>query len=224
MRRVSWEELQNCDIEVGELYSRGQEGKGVQNEVLHRLLPGVSNSGGIRAVGGWQTGGLCALFSTSKEPQWPDHKGTQVGSYVYFGDNKTPGKGILDTPRKGNALLHRAFLKASQGKEGRIEVPVFFIFTAIGSLGGSVVFEGIGVPNLDVDAGGLKVINQQSGTKWVENYLAHFNLLEERVIARTWINLLLTQPAEAKVDPNCPKELINWIEGRPFRLLSKIGK
>ena len=224
MRRVSWEELPYCDLEVGEVYCRGAVGKGVQNEVLHRLLPGVSNSGGIRAVGGWQTSGLCVLFSTDKEPQWPDRKEVKFGSYLYFGDNKTPGKKILDTPRKGNALLNRTFHRAQEGQEGRLDIPVFLIFTAFHKSGEGVVFEGIGVPSLDDEGGGLEVVTENLGTEIYENYLARFNLLEERVVSRTWINQLLTAPAKAKADRSCPRELNNWIQGRPHRLLSPIGK
>lgn len=101
-------------------------------------------------------------------------------------------------------------------------MPVFLIFSATYEVGGGVVFEGIGVPKLDMEDGGLKVIAQYSGLERIENYLAHFNLLEDRVISRAWIDLLLADPAKAKLDPIRPTELGKWIEGLSPRLLSPI--
>ena len=45
---------------------------------------------------------LCVLFSDMKNPDWPDSIDFESGKFVYYGDNKTPGKEIHEM--KGNKI------------------------------------------------------------------------------------------------------------------------
>ena len=49
------------------------------------------------------------LYTSMIELAWPDYLDEETGIFRYYGDNRTPGKSILDTPRKGNELLELVF-------------------------------------------------------------------------------------------------------------------
>ena len=57
------------------------------------------------------------------DPDWPDELDPRTGTFVYHGDQKTPGRALHDTPRKGNVLLRDMFDDADGGVEGRSLVP-----------------------------------------------------------------------------------------------------
>ena len=104
---VAFEKLQNADLVVDTVYKGGKvSGKG--SEVLSKLMPGCSNSGGFRKVMRKDGSGLPAyvvLYTSMQELAWPDYLDEETGIFRYYGDNRSPGKTILDTPRKGNQLL-----------------------------------------------------------------------------------------------------------------------
>jgi hypothetical protein len=41
------------------------------------------------------------------DPDWPDTVDRESGTFVYFGDNKRPGRALHETLRFGNELLRR---------------------------------------------------------------------------------------------------------------------
>src|SRR5262245_52874554 len=104
LQPVPYEGLASADLTVGRVYSGGSHPH-VGADPLH-YLTGVGNSGGFRTKTVKTTGAtaLCVLFSTGAMSEWPDGW-DDVGNYVYFGDQRQPGKDVLDTPRKGNRLL-----------------------------------------------------------------------------------------------------------------------
>src|SRR5574344_1383070 len=98
---IAFEQLGQADLVVDTVYKGGKvSGKG--SEVLSKLLPGCSNSGGFRKVMRKDGSGLPAyvvLYTSMQELEWPDYLDEETGIFRYYGDNRSPGRTILDTPR-----------------------------------------------------------------------------------------------------------------------------
>lgn len=107
------------------VYAGGTAGN-VSDDPLARLLPGVGNQGGFRFSGSptRQDVRFAVLFTTGNQPDWPDDLDPRTGIFTYYGDNRSPGADLHDTPRRGNLLLRDTFDRHRGGL--RAKVPPFF--------------------------------------------------------------------------------------------------
>ena len=117
----------------------------------------------------------------------------ETGIFRYYGDNRNPGKALLDTPRKGNMLLEYVF-GCLNSKDGSIKnIPPFFIFKKTGT-GWDVQFLGLaapGNPKLSPDKD-LVAFWRTINEKRFQNYEAYFTVLDTSVpIDRQWLNALI---------------------------------
>ena len=192
---VAFEELSEAALVVDTIYKGGKvNGKG--SEVLSKLLPNCSNSGGFRKVMRKDGSGLPAyvvLYTSMQELAWPDYLDEETGVFRYYGDNRTPGRTILDTPRKGNQLLEFVF-DCLNSKDGAIKnIPPFFIFKKAGS-GWDVQFLGLaapGNPKISPDKDLVAFWRTMDGQRF-QNYEAYFTVLETtQPISREWLNALI---------------------------------
>lgn len=195
MEAVAFEDLQNAKLVVDTVYKGGKiSGKG--SEVLSKLLPGCSNSGGFRKVLRKDGSGLPAyvvLYTSMEELAWPDYLDEETGIFRYYGDNRSPGRTILDTPRKGNQLLEFVF-DCLNSKDGSIQnIPPFLIFKKTGC-GWDVKFLGIaapGNPKISPDHD-LVAFWRSMDEERFQNYEAYFTVLETtQDISREWLNALI---------------------------------
>ena len=88
MRKVTLEELQKADLVVDTIY-QGGKANGKASEVLSKLLPNCSNSGGFRKVMRKDGSGLPAyvvLYTSMQELAWPDYLDEEIGVFRYYGD------------------------------------------------------------------------------------------------------------------------------------------
>ena len=69
----------------------------------------------------------------------------ESGTFIYFGDNKRPGRGLHETLRFGNELLRRFFEHAHSESTDRHKVPPIFVFAKTGEWR-DVRFIGLAVP------------------------------------------------------------------------------
>lgn len=76
---------------------------------------------------------VVVLYTSGAEPDWPDQLDRYTGAFTYFGDNRSPGRELHDTPRKGNLLLRTAFKQAHARPGGREKVPSFLLFDKPGT-------------------------------------------------------------------------------------------
>ena len=192
---VPFDKLQSADLIVDTIYQGGKvSGKG--SEVLSKLMPGCSNSGGFRKVMRKDGTGLPAyvvLYTSMSELAWPDFLDEETGIFRYYGDNRSPGRALLDTPRKGNLLLEFVF-DCLNSRDGSIRnVPPFFIFKKTGN-GWDVQFLGLaapGNPKLSPDKDLVafwRTIDEQR----FQNYEAYFTVLNTEVaIDRRWLHALV---------------------------------
>jgi Restriction endonuclease AspBHI N-terminal len=107
---VPFEELQSADLVLDRVYRSGTA-RSVAADPLNRLIP-VGNAGGFRYKGSSQAPRLIALYTTGAEDDWPDSLDPATSVFTYYGDNRKPGRDLLDTPRHGNEILQRTFARA----------------------------------------------------------------------------------------------------------------
>ena len=192
---ISFDNLKTADLIVDTVYEGGKvSGKG--SEVLSKLMPGCSNSGGFRKVMRKDGSGLPAyvvLYTSMAELAWPDYLDEETGVFRYYGDNRSPGRALLDTPRKGNQLLEFVF-DCLNSRDGSIKnIPPFFIFKKTGK-GWDVQFLGLaapGNPKLSPDRD-LVAFWRTLDDKRFQNYEAYFTVLDtEEAIDRRWLDALI---------------------------------
>lgn len=192
---IPFEELASSNLVVDTVYKGGiVSGKG--SEVLSKLLPGCSNSGGFRKIIRKDGSGLPAyvvLYSSMQELAWPDYLDVETGIFRYYGDNRNPGKSLLDTPRKGNLLLEFVF-ECLNSKDGSIKnIPPFLIFKKTGK-GWDVQFLGLaapGNPKISPDKD-LVAFWRTMDEQRFQNYEAYFTVLNTtEAINRQWLNALI---------------------------------
>ncbi|MDO4755613.1 MAG: restriction endonuclease [Parabacteroides sp.] len=195
MKIVPFEKLINAELVIDSVYEGGKvPGKGA--EVLSKLMPGCSNSGGFRKVMRKDGSGLPAyvvLYTSMQELAWPDFLDEETGVFRYYGDNRSPGKTLLDTPRKGNQLLEFVF-DCLNSKDGSIkDIPPFFVFKKTGT-GWDVQYLGLaapGNPRISPDKDLVAFWRTMDGMRF-QNYEAYFTVLEtSEPINRNWLNALI---------------------------------
>jgi len=215
---VAFGELASSDLVVDAVYAGGLAGNR-SDDPLHPLL-GVGNAGGFRIKGSVVRRNVRygALYTSGSDPDWPDVLDVSTGLFTYHGDQKTPGKDLHDTPRKGNLLLRDIFAAASVGPEARSAVPPLFLFEKAGQ-GADAIFRGLIVPGgsgVRQDEQLVAVWRSRSGRRY-QNYRAIFTVLDVARVSRRWIQDI--QSAEPLTE-NAPRAWRRWVETgapRPLR-------
>lgn len=186
MTIYSGDQLETVDLVLDAVYRGSKTDNGGLTDPLAKLL-GVSRQGGFRYRGSRDHPSLLVLTSNLAEPNWPDELDPTTGRFVYYGDNRHPGRQLHDTPRFGNQLLKGIFDLAHKGR--RQEVPPILIFTSE-SPGRAFRFRGLAVPgHPSIPATeDLVAIWKTAGMERFQNYRATFTVLDEAVVSRSWIH------------------------------------
>jgi len=215
MEIVPFSEIRSADLQDDAVYQGGRMGN-AGDDPLPQLL-NVSNSGGLRYRGSLDALELVVLTSSLRDPDWPDILDPETGVYTYCGDNKHPGRGLHETPRKGNELLRRIFDLAHSGVEGRRQVPPILIFGNTGEWR-DVVFLGLAVPGTaDLRASeDLVAIWKISEGKRFQNYRARFSVLDVPVLDRNWLSDIIEGNSHSS---NAPTIWSDWIDSGQARSL-----
>lgn len=118
-KTIKFEDLRTSDLLVDALYKGGEMGHAGDDPISKLLYCG--NQGGfrykrknkflIRPDSRHQLISISyvILYSSLLDPDWPDILDMQTGRFLYYGDNKAPGKELHDTNKKGNIILRDAF-------------------------------------------------------------------------------------------------------------------
>jgi len=207
---VEFDQLAGADLVLERVYRGGKAGSSA-DDPLNRLLPGVGNQGGFRAHGSPLKDSVkfVVLYTSGAEPDWPDTLDPYTGAFTYFGDNRSPGRQLHDTPRRGNLLLAQAFERAHSGHAGRMLVPPFLLFDKPGA-GRDVRFRGLLAPGSDRISGeeDLVAVWRTTSSQRFQNYRARFTVLNCESVSRAWIGQLI------KGDPlgsTCPPAWRTWV-------------
>lgn len=216
---IPFEDLLFSDLVVDRVYRGGTRGN-ASDDPLNRLLRGVGNQGGFRPVGSIlnDTVRAVVLYSSGVDPDWPDGLDPATGDFTYYGDNKSPGRELHDTQRRGNALLRQMFDRARSSPSDRLHVPPIFVFERAGAVGRDVVFRGLaapGSPRLSTDDELVAVWRTKDDRRF-QNYRAHFTVLDVPRVSRAWIDEIL---AGEVLGPHSPRPWRSWIRSRVYEPL-----
>jgi hypothetical protein len=214
---VAFDSVASADLVIDRVYEGGKAGN-AGDDPINRILR-VGNSGGFRWRGSLQKVDVLVLYTTGSEPDWPDRLDLADGTFIYYGDNRHPGRELHDTSKKGNQLLRQMF-EQSQSVHGRELVPPIFLFEKAGR-GRDVVFRGLlvpGAPSVPVDEQLVAVWRSAKGSRF-QNYRATFSVLDDSSISRKWIERVIAGNAD---DPDAPSEWRAWKRtGVPRRLRAR---
>lgn len=186
MTFFSGEQLGQVDLIVDAVYAGYKTERGGMADPLVPLV-GVSRQGGFRYRGTKERPTLLVLTSNLAEPEWPDQLDETTGTFIYYGDNRHPGRLLHDTPRFGNQLLRQIFDSAHLGQ--RHLVPPILVFTAE-AIGRAFRFRGLAVPGSPALAATEDLVALWKTTEGqrFQNYKAVFTILDEAVIPREWVH------------------------------------
>ncbi|MFI2607366.1 restriction endonuclease [Kitasatospora sp. NPDC018619] len=219
--RVAFADLKTSDLVVDAVYAGGPGGHA--GDPIAKLIEGVGNQGGFRSHGSpaRKDVTLTVLYTTGTHIDWPDFLDLQTGTFTYYGDNRTPGKELHATSKKGNLLLKEAFAAAHGTAEDRVrEVPPFLLFEKAGTGGRDVRFRGLlvpGGPGIGPDDE-LAAIWRTTGGERFQNYRARFTVLDHPRVTRSWIEHLRSGGDPLAGD--CPPTWRAWVETRTYTPLT----
>lgn len=209
----SGEQLKHADLIVDAVYAGYKTERGGLADPLVPLV-GVSRQGGFRYRGTRGRPTLLVLTSNLAEPEWPDRLDETTGTFIYYGDNRHPGRLLHDTPRFGNQLLRLIFDLVHMGQ--RHLVPPIVVFTTEAT-GRSFRFRGLAVPGSPALAAtdDLVALWKTAEGQRFQNYKAVFTILDEAVISRDWIHA----SGRGEASKLAPDAWTAWIESGGIRPL-----
>lgn len=219
MRIVPLRLCSSVDLIVDAVY---EGGKGLPEEPLSKLIPGIGNLGGFRPSGRGQDKNLVVLYTSGEDKDWPDTLDLSTGQFVYFGDNKSPGHELHDTGPGGNRILRRVFELLHASPPDRRKIPPFFIFKKYPTQNSarSVQFKGLGVPGfagIPSTADLVAVWKTTNGQRF-QNYRAIFTVLDAPTISRIWLQELAA--GSGSTSAAAPSAWRDWIEMGQARALA----
>lgn len=215
MREVSFGELPTSDLIVDAVYQSDREApRGyLGGEPLSKLMR-VGNLGGFRSRKGKSGILFSALTSTGRELEWPDELDTTTGTYKYYGDNRIPGRSLLDTKQRGNLLLRDSFkLAESENPLERAQCPVFFIFEPA-DVARDQIFRGLAIPSAAPSKAdfGLDIVTRTVDGQKFENYEAKFTILDEDLVSGNWLRDSIDEGKLLVEHPDVPRSWLVWVE------------
>ena len=144
--KITVEQRPNWHLYIDAIYKANPHVPNLGAEVLSKLLS-VKNQGGFRYLGPTDNPQLVVLFTSGEDVYWRDDLDSSLGVFLYYGDQKIPGKELHDTNLNGNLILKNVFSYAcSDDLETRKKVPPIFVFKK--AQGRDVKFLGLAVPGI----------------------------------------------------------------------------
>lgn len=144
--KIESEQRESWYLYVDAIYKADPSKKDMSAEVLSKLL-GVKNQGGFRYLGKTECPNLVVLFTSGEDVYWRDELDNSLGMFIYYGDNKTPGRNLHETNLHGNEILRYIFeLATSNDMSLRKKLPPILVFKK--SSGRDVKFLGLAVPGI----------------------------------------------------------------------------
>ena len=220
VRTVPYKDLPVADFIVDSVYE-GEPGGMLSGEALSRLLPGVGNQGGFRASGRGDDKKFVVLYTSGEDKDWPDNLDLNTGQFLYYGDNKRPGRELHATQRSGNRILRRVFDLLHGEPPQRTIIPPFLVFqkfrTTISAR--SFQFKGLAAPGFMglPSTADLVAVWKTSNSQRFQNYRAVFTILDVPRIERLWIDdLRAGKPRSSHVPPAWRE----WVEEGKYRPLT----
>ena len=214
---VGFDQLEGADLVIDRIYQGGRVGNAA-DDPLGKLLPWGTKAASVRTAALNENAvKVAVLYTSGAEPDWPDVLDPHAGVFTYFGDNRSPGHLLEDTPRNGNLLLSRVFARTHGEPTDRAKVPPFLLFDKPGS-GRDVRFRGLLAPGSDRLSGeeDLVAVWRTTRGERFQNYRARFTVLNVPIVPRAWINQLLD---DEPLSSECPPAWRTWVESKTYTTL-----
>lgn len=208
-RIIPFEDLSRSNLIVDAIYKGGCRGN-LSDDVLSNLFEVCENSGGFRKVKRRDGSGKWAyviLYTSMEELEWPDYLDVETGIFRYYGDNRAPGRSLLDTPKHGNKLLEEVFNEMHCSSNLQ-DIPPFFIFKK--HSGRDIKFLGLAVPGNPHIPPDRDLVSfwRSKGDERFQNYEAYFTILDEGEIRKEWIHDLIYNHSNDRYAPQKWKKYI----------------
>lgn len=189
MRMFNFGELGSADLIIDAVYEGGNAGN-AGDDPISKLIPGIGNMAGFRYSGQTEEKKIIVLYTSGENKDWPDALDVHSGKFTYYGDNRTPGHELHDTPRKGNAILRRVYDLLHADGDLRA-IPPIFIFSKYPTENSarSVQFRGLVVPGYEgmPSTEDLIAVWKTTNNQRFQNYRATFTVLDIPHINRQWL-------------------------------------
>lgn len=229
--RITPEERPKWHFIIDAVYKADPSRQGVDGEVLSKMLH-VPNQRGFRRCTGSTTDDpkYIALFTSGEDVYWRDELDTSLGIFLYYGDQKVPGRDLEDTQFKGNYILSRIFEYAcSEDEITRKRIPPVFLFKKAG--GRDIQFLGLAVPGIQgkPQKEWLTAVwgSNKDGKRFL-NYKAFFTVLNtasgceaekgESGISHAWLTDI--EDGHAYDSKYAPYEWIKYIDNKKIKSLT----
>ena len=219
--KFEFSELSKADLNLDAIYKGGSKGNS-SDDIFPKLL-GLENSGGFRTLKNRIEPKMLALISSAEETEWPDFLDIETGIFTYYGDNRTPGNTILDTPKKGNQCLENLFNWTHGDGLNRKKIPPIFVFIKDGKKGRDYRFRGLAVPGNPIFSQTEDLVSiwkSKNGFRF-QNYKAIFSILSINKIKREWISDIHKGDTFSN---NCPIVWKKWINTGEYTILKSIDE
>jgi hypothetical protein len=212
--------LKTADLVVDAIYEGGNAGN-LGDDPISKLIPGIGNQGGFRISGKGSKKNLIILYTSNEQVDWPNTLDLNTGMFVYYGDNREPGRRLHDT--QGNQILRDVFNSLHTFEKKIDSLPIFLIFskkvTEYSSR--SVQFRGLAVPGYPgmPSTEDLVAVWKTKNNQRFQNYKATFTILNIPFLSRTLIEEITKKNYNTD---QLPSKLIEWLEkGKYDPLISK---
>jgi hypothetical protein len=217
---IPLKDLGTADLIVDAVYESSGDGS-LAGEPISNLLPGTANLGGFRASGRGKGKRFVVLFTTGESRDWPDSIDPNTGRFVYYGDNRSPGHELHETPLGGNRILRTVFDQLHVASPDRKLIPPFFVFArrVTPKCSRSVQFKGLAVPGHPglSPTEDLVAVWKTAQNQRFQNYRSVFTILDAGVVHRAWINDLI---GGAALSGNAPPAWAEWVTTGVYRPLT----
>jgi len=202
------------ELRVDVVYEGIKRPDGKYTDPLNKLV-NVANQGGFRIRGSRNKPTLIVLTSNFSEPDWPDELDSATGRFIYYGDNRKPGRELHDTGKHGNYLLRLLFEHLHLGR--RHLCPPVLVFAALRTKR-SFAFRGLAVPGFPGAPPTQDLVSIWKSVKGerFQNYRATFTILNEASIDKRWIDE--AQEGLPSIE-NAPLSWKQWIETGKYKPL-----
>ena len=221
----------NWHLFIDAIYKANPHSKNLGGEVLSKLLQ-VGNQGGFRFKGSAARPLFIALFTSGEDVYWRDDFNSALGIFLYYGDQKTPGKDLTNTKFKGNLILQEIFEWAcSDDLAKRKQIPPIFVFKKVH--GRDLQFLGLAVPGIagKPQKDWLTAVwgATSDGNRFL-NYKSYFTILDTKKGCKAEINqsginlgwLTDIENNDACGSRYAPTAWLNYIENRKYHSLTAI--
>jgi hypothetical protein len=186
---------------------------------------GINNTSGFRPksrVGGATTStecAFCVLVTNLGETEWPDAIDRETGSFIYYGDNRSPGKRINETRVGGNLLLERTYFLLHSG--ARSSIPPFLCFESFQGVDGMYMrFLGLAAPGATGVSGleDLVAVWRTTDGARFQNYRGLLTILDAPIVKHAWLEDLVAgvAPADSR---HCPNAWGRWVKSGRYDAL-----